>query len=75
MKTDAIQSVLMYGIKATGEMTNLLIGLLPDETSQKVKSAGTTMLKKMHEVTGEMIAKSEGNKEAEKPKPTSVIIE
>ena len=75
MQTDILKIVLTVGIRASNKMTNCMIELLPEETGRMVKSARTSWLKMVHEITGDMLEKEQHNEGATKQKQTGIDIE
>ena len=75
MKKETIEDVLIHGIQATSILADYMMEMLPDETRQKVKLTRISLLKKVHEITGEMINKDENQEETDKSKPVKIIIE
>ena len=75
MKKDTIEDALIHGIQATNIIADYMMEMLPDETRQKVKLTRMSLLKKVHEITGEMINEDENQEETDKSKPINITIE
>jgi len=56
-------------------MTDRMIELLPEETREKVKSAQTSILEAMHEITGDRLNHGQRAEETGKPNQTKIDIE
>ena len=75
MQTDMLKIAFMNGIRAASIMTDCMINLLPQESRLMAKSAKTSLLKMVHEISGDMLENEEHSEEAGEQKRKNIIIE